>query len=424
MPIRLRDRGPHGTRTVSTLAAPTPGGVPPYAPIGRKGSKPVAVIRVSRLWGSSPRAASATAARLVSEPDGLDAFGSESGPVTPKPQSDGGSGSSPNSGGQADSVHVVAGLKWLVLFLVIAALAGAATWEYQRWFASPTPGSLTIQTTTPGLEVTVAGASAGRTPLTMSLAPGSYRVQVGTAGQQRDLDVTIAAGATVQHFLDVPASSPAAAAVSLGSLQVQTDVPSMTVLVDGAERGHSPLTITDLTPGEHQVLVRADQRSVRRTVSVKAGETLSLVISSIAPAAASPGWLAVSAPVVMQLRENGQLIGTTEAEKLMLAAGDHDIEIINDALGFKVSRRITVAPGKVASTAVELPHGVLSINALPWAEVWLDGERVGETPIANLNTRLGQHEVVFRHPQLGEKRETVLVTLRQPARLGVDLRRQ
>jgi hypothetical protein len=157
---------------------------------------------------------------------------------------------------------------------------------------------------------------------------------------------------------------------------------------------------------------------------VKAGETLSLVISSIAPAAASPGWLAVSAPVVMQLRENGQLIGTTEAEKLMLAAGDHDIEIVNDALGFKVSRRITVAPGKVASTAVELPHGVLSINALPWAEVWLDGERIGETPIANLNTRLGQHDVVFRHPQLGEKRETVLVTLRQPARLGVDLRRQ
>ena len=54
--------------------------------------------------------------------------------------------------GQADSVHVVAGLKWLVLFVIIAALAGAATWEYQRWFALPTPGSLTIQTTTPGLK--------------------------------------------------------------------------------------------------------------------------------------------------------------------------------------------------------------------------------------------------------------------------------
>ena len=38
--------------------------------------------------------------------------------------------------------------------------------------------------------------------------------------------------------------------------------------------------------------------------------------------------------------------------------------------------------------------------------------------------RLGQHEVLLRHPQLGERRETVLVTMRQPARLGVDLRRQ
>jgi len=315
-------------------------------------------------------------------------------------------------------------VKWLVLFLVIAALAGTATWQYQRWVGTPTPGSLSIETTTPGLEVTVAGAAVGRTPLTVSLAPGSYRVQVGTAGQQRDLDVTIAAGATVQHFLDVPALLPATASVSLGSLQVQTDVPAMAVLVDGVERGRSPLTITDLTPGDHQVLVRADQRSVRRTVSVKAGETLSLVISSIAPAAASPGWLAVSAPVVMQLRENGQLIGTTEAQKFMLAAGVHEIEIVNEVIGFKVSRRITVEPGKVAPIAVELPQGTLSINASPWAEVWLDGERVGETPIANLNTRLGQHEVLFRHPQLGERRETVLVTMRQPARLGVDLRRQ
>ena len=422
--MQLRHRGPQGLRGVSTLTAPPPVDVPPCAPIGRKGSKPVAVLRVSRLWGPSPRAASATAFRLASDPDGLDAFGSETNPSTPLPQSDSVPGSAPQRDGRAGSSQFASGVKWLVLFLVIAALAGTATWQYQRWVGTPTPGSLSIETTTPGLEVTVAGAAVGRTPLTMSLAPGSYRVQVGTAGQQRDLDVTIAAGATVQHFLDVPALLPATASVSLGSLQVQTDVPAMAVLVDGVERGRSPLTITDLTPGDHQVLVRADQRSVRRTVSVKAGETLSLVISSIAPAAASPGWLAVSAPVVMQLRENGQLIGTTEAQKFMLAAGVHEIEIVNEAIGFKVSRRITVEPGKVAPIAVELPQGTLSINASPWAEVWLDGERVGETPIANLNTRLGQHEVLFRHPQLGERRETVLVTMRQPARLGVDLRRQ
>ena len=38
--------------------------------------------------------------------------------------------------------------------------------------------------------------------------------------------------------------------------------------------------------------------------------------------------------------------------------------------------------------------------------------------------RVGSYEVVFRHPQLGERRENVLVTLRQPVRLGVDMRRE
>jgi hypothetical protein len=316
------------------------------------------------------------------------------------------------------------GVKWILLFLVIAGVAAAATWQYQRRVATPQPGSLTIQTTTPGLEVVVAGTVMGRTPLTVNLTPGSYKVQVGSGQQQRDIDVTLAAGVTVQHFLDIAPSTPAVTSATLGSLQVQTDVPAMSVVVDGVDRGQSPLIISDLAPGEHQVVVRADGRTIRRTVSVKAGETFSLVLSSLTPPATQPGWLAITAPVVMQLRENGQLIGTTEAEKLMIAAGDHDIEIVNEALGFNASQRITVAPGKVATMSVELPQGTLSINALPWAEVWLDGERIGETPIANLNVRLGQREVLFRHPQLGERRESVNVTLKAPARLGIDLRRQ
>jgi hypothetical protein len=71
---------------------------------------------------------------------------------------------------------------------------------------------------------------------------------------------------------------------------------------------------------------------------------------------------------------------------------------------------------------VELPYGSLSINAQPWAEVWIGSERIGETPIANLSRRVGSYDITFRHPELGERRETVLVTLRQPSRLGVDMR--
>ena len=45
----------------------------------------------------------------------------------------------------------------------------------------------------------------------------------------------------------------------------------------------------------------------------------------------------------------------------------------------------------------------MALNAQPWADVWVDGERVGETPIGNVAVPIGPHEVVFRHPQLGEQ---------------------
>jgi hypothetical protein len=66
----------------------------------------------------------------------------------------------------------------------------------------------------------------------------------------------------------------------------------------------------------------------------------------------------------------------------------------------------------------------VAINAIPWAEVWVDGEKAGDTPIGNLPAAIGKHEVTFRHPELGEAHQTVTVTMSGPARLSVDLRKK
>jgi serine/threonine-protein kinase len=73
--------------------------------------------------------------------------------------------------------------------------------------------------------------------------------------------------------------------------------------------------------------------------------------------------------------------------------------------------------------AVSPPNGRLSINALPWAEVWIDGKSVGETPLANLSVPLGEHEIIFRHPQLGEQRQTALVRQNGVTRVSANLQR-
>jgi hypothetical protein len=415
----------------------------------------VAILKIPRLWPATQVAPAASAAAVdAAAADGLDAFGSESAPkveitargessrVAPHPKADPLRRSDVMRQVAAPTLHnapvletalrsIAAGTvaKWLIVVLLSAAAAVAGVIGYQRRFANlSAAGSVTIETTPAGLDVVVGGKSLGKTPLTTSLAPGSYEVQVGTAPDLRTLKLNVAAGSSVLQHVEFAAAAAAAAATAVGGLRVQTEPARLPVQVDGVAQGLSPVALDSLQPGEHEVTVRAASGLIRRTVKVQPRETVSLVVSSAAPApipgAVAAGWLAIASPIALQMREGGKVIGSTDTERLMLAAGDHDIELSNEALGFATRRKITVTAGKTAATKVDLPNGTLSLNAQPWAEVFVDGERVGETPIGNLPRRIGTHEIVFRHPELGERRETAVIAVGKPARVGVDLRKK
>ena len=104
----------------------------------------------------------------------------------------------------------------------------------------------------------------------------------------------------------------------------------------------------------------------------------------------------------------------------MVPAGRHELELVSAAFQFRATLSVDVQAGKVAATTVPLPNGALSVNALPWAEVFVDGRSVGTTPLANLPVTIGGHEIVLRHPQLGERTRTVTITAQTPVRIGVD----
>jgi hypothetical protein len=106
----------------------------------------------------------------------------------------------------------------------------------------------------------------------------------------------------------------------------------------------------------------------------------------------------------------------------MVPAGRHDLEIVNEQLGYQERQSVRVTAGQVAAVRLAWPNGSLSINAVPWAEAFIDGRPVGETPIGNFQVPIGTHQITFRHPQLGERSTSVTVTTREPARVGMDLR--
>jgi hypothetical protein len=284
--------------------------------------------------------------------------------------------------------------------------------------AAPTMGTVSVQTNPPGVAVFVNGESKGNTPVRFSLSPGPHIVELRGRGVPRPVPIVVTAGAEVSQYLELPQTP------STGSLLIQSDPPGAKVTVDGVSHGAAPVSVNDLQPGEHEVLLQAEGGAVvRQHVVIQAGVTSS-VLAPVATASAGPvsGWLSVKSPVAMEIREAGRQIGTTDTDRIMLTAGKHDLEIVNDTLGFHANRVVVVPPGKVAAIGVDLPQGAINVNASPWAEVWIDGKRVGETPIGNLPIAIGPHEVVFRNPQFGEKRQAVSVTLNAPVRLSVDMK--
>jgi hypothetical protein len=218
------------------------------------------------------------------------------------------------------------------------------------------------------------------------------------------------------------------------------------VFVDGIERGATPARIT-LAAGAHILELRrgvprvipitltagsdvsqylefveaplTDRLEVAQTPPAPAAETTPAPPVSTAPVA---GWIAVKMPFAVEIREKGQMLGTSETDRLMIAAGNHELELVNEPLGFRATRVVNVIPGKLLTINMEIPRGVVNLNAAPWAEVFVDGQRVGETPIGNLSMPIGPHEIVFRHPQFGEKRHAVSVTVGVPVRISVEMK--
>jgi hypothetical protein len=180
--------------------------------------------------------------------------------------------------------------------------------------------------------------------------------------------------------------------------------------------------VNNLAAGDHEVSVVRNGATYKRPTRVEPGATATLVISTSATEGPQSGWLSPRAAIPLQILEDGKLVGSTASERILIPAGEHTFEFGEPALGFRVSMKVNVVAGRTHSLEIELPQAPISINATPWAQVWLDGRALGDTPIGNLTTTIGPHEVILRHPQLGERRVTALVTTKEPARIGVDMR--
>jgi len=263
------------------------------------------------------------------------------------------------------------------------------------------------------------------------------RTLARTASDPRALVVTavVVAGLSVVGLgyvwlnSDTPVADPASPPdeIATSNATITSRPAGATVVIDGVERGETPLTLS-LPVGEHGLELQRGETQASLPLSMERDTAMSAHVELPEPVPVQPappavppvGWLSIDIPVELNVEENGVIVGTTADARLALAPGRHRLELASEALEFRAVVDVTIGAGRTSTAAVTLPNGSVSISAWPWARVSVDGLPVGVTPLGDLSLPIGEHEVVWTHPQYGERRRVVTVTAQTPVRIGVD----
>jgi len=209
---------------------------------------------------------------------------------------------------------------------------------------------------------------------------------------------------------------------------IESQQPGDQVIVDGRDVGVTPMTLP----------IRSDMRSIRVHVrpSLDAAVVqLPSIVERPAPADPTPaalnqaaarerrGGLRVSSPIELQVLEGDHVLGSTTDGPVVATAGKHELDFVNTEFGYQSRQVIEIKAGQIIPMKISPPDGRVSINAVPWAQVSIDGKSAGETPLGNVVLPVGEHQITFRHPQLGEQSQKVIVKANAVTRVSVAFKR-
>jgi hypothetical protein len=198
-------------------------------------------------------------------------------------------------------------------------------------------------------------------------------------------------------------------------------------MVDGRPVGTTPLQLTVSSRTRairlvHAATEPAVQGPVAPASAAASADPRAIAAIDEASARQRSGGVRISSPIELKVLEGDRVLGSTADGPIVATAGTHQFDLLNTALGYRVHQTVTIRAGALTPLTITPPMGRISINADPWAQVLIDDKPIGDTPVANVSVSLGEHQVIFRHPQLGERRETVTVRADVPTRVSTSFR--
>lgn len=220
------------------------------------------------------------------------------------------------------------------------------------------------------------------------------------------------------------------AAPTPGIVTLATSPSDARVLVDGmpVSGTSSPYSATDVAPGKvHELVVKKAGYVEQRTLfTLEDGEAKTLPSIKLeaeahaaaaavpAQAAAAPGQVA-AAPSAQATGEPSP-VATAEPAQERKASSHHRGHHRRRAAAAPRAphaARVKAMPKRpvVKAVAAAGGNGLLRINSRPWAQVFVDGRMVGNTPQMGIQLAPGNHSVKLVNPQMGLQK-TVSVSVK------------
>jgi subtilisin family serine protease len=310
---------------------------------------------------------------------------------------------------------------------------------------APAYGSISVTSSPPGATISLNGAFVGFSPRTLTaLRDGTYRVVLSKTGYVTyEETVVLRAGAKASVSATLVKKSAKG-----GSITV-TSVPSgASVSMDGRPRGSTPITLTEVQTGSHELVLKmTGYLDWRTTVSVAEGGTTT-VSASLSQSGPTPGGCEISVssvPTGGTVFVDGVNRGTTPVRVTGLSAGTHEVGVKKTGY-FDWSKQVTLRQGVPSSITALLTSsgvtpvpttpsptvtprptgpvptatpttptpggtGTIAVNSYPWmAPVTIDGTSKGTTPRTVTGLSAGSHVVVVTKTGYYPWEQTVTVT--------------
>lgn len=207
-----------------------------------------------------------------------------------------------------------------------------------------------------------------------------------------------------------------------GLVLIQTAPPGADVDVDGAFRGKTPLMLTDLSVGDHAVVLRTEGYQPRKlALSIKDRVPIKL---STDLASDSATLKVTSDPTGAAVLLNGATRGTTPCTIDRIPSGTVDIEV--NLKGYAPHRsQLVLKAGDVVDVAAPLKAvpSALTVHSIPeQARLYVNNQYRGDTPVVLTNLPPGEYRL--RAEKRGYETDARNITLKPEDQITEEFRLQ